>query len=149
MKKLATLCLSLLFLSSYGQTNCKRSYLLAGGSADKITLPTSRAFYDTLGFTWEAWIWIDSVPTGNDAAPNSSKGQVIVSAADATNCADIGLALGWGSWEENKLIFTADGEGCVRDPNPPSYTGLVSKRWYHVAAVADYAGGWAYLYVDG
>jgi hypothetical protein len=128
---------------------CKNSYDFKGGANDKITLPFNHALYDTLGFTWEAWIWIDSVPTGSAANPNPNKGQVVIAAADATNCADIGFALGWGNWAEDKLIFTADGDGCVRDPNPPSYTGLVSKTWYHVAGVADYTGGWAYLYVDG
>jgi hypothetical protein len=131
------------------EPKCQGSFKFTGTNGEMIALPTDHALYNITGFTWEAWIKPAGIPTGIDTLPNASKGQVIISAADGTNCADIGLAFGWSNATEHRLVFAVDGAGCVRDPNSPSYVGFQNNQWYHVAAVADYAGGTAKLFVNG
>lgn len=116
-----------------------------------VSLPLSSKYYSGNGYTWETWFKLASAPgsNGND--------RPLISAVDGIVYEDMYFGFGWHGGVQNRgydsLVFKVDppGTGYPVDINcawaPAS--GFNVDQWYHAAGVADYAGGYKYLYVDG
>lgn len=116
---------------------------------DAVELPPNNQYYSGGGYTWETWFKLNQ-PIGTIDKP-------LISAVDWTTYEDMYLGFGWHGGVYNTgydtLNFRVEGPSSAYPSNPScKYSppgGFVVGQWYHVAAVADYIGGWKYLYVNG